>query len=261
MLQFILFLCWMSCSVCCLLSSISSSAWMWEAKKINDIGMCNYNETTQDYILCPLKTNILEGDTQKLIKKKYNEGKFGINDILNDYYSDGQSDTKFIYCNDKMTKCTITMSQSGTKYDLVEDIVYVGTYQKNGKTKTCLYFPFDLVTEILLSKKISSLDEFILSIKGIVKDFKPEKYRNISVDDRKKYALNALFVEFPYDGLATTFKETIYRKLEPEITAAYFNILKNKLDKKETLTTFEFFSYFAILAVEDNSIYKVLINN
>lgn len=258
MINFILFLCLMCLSVCCLSSSIFLSGWMWEAKKINDLGMCNFNETLEGYVLCPLKDDILKGDRQKIIKKKYDENKLDMNDLLNDYYVDGQSNTKFIYCDENVTKCTITMNQSGTKYNLIEDIVYVGSYESKGKPKTCLYMPVNLVTGVLLSEKILSVDEFILKIKGVVQDFKPAKYKNISPDERDKHALNVLFVEFPYDGLATTFKETIYRKLEPEITSAYFDILKKKINNKESLTTFEFFSYFAILAISDNSIYKVL---
>ena len=69
MLNFILFLCLMCLSVCCLSSSISSSGWMWEARKVNDIGMCNFDETPKGYVLCPLKDDILQGDRQKIIKK------------------------------------------------------------------------------------------------------------------------------------------------------------------------------------------------
>lgn len=261
MLNFILFLCLMCLSVCCLSSSISSSGWMWEARKVNDIGMCNFDETPKGYVLCPLKDDILQGDRQKIIKKKYDEGKLNINDLLNDYYTDGFSDTKFIYCDDKITNCTITMNISGTKYNLIEDIVYVGSYENKGKQKTCLYMPTNLTTGILLAQKISSVDEFLLTLKGLVQDFKPTKYKNISQEDRKKYALDVLFIEFPYDGIATTFKETIYRKLEPEISTAYFNILRKKIDNKESLTTFEFFSFLAISSISDNSIYKVLITD
>jgi hypothetical protein len=233
---------------------------MWEAKKINDIGMCNYSNKPEDYVLCPLKDDILGGERQIILKKKYDEGKLDMDDLLNDYYTDGYTGTKFIYCDEKLTKCTVTMSQSDTRYDLIEDIVYVGSYEDRGKTKTCLYFPFNLVTGILLNQKILSVEEYILAIKNLVKDFRPQRYRNVAQNDRKKFALEALFVEFPYDGIAKTFKETIYRKLEPEVTASYFNIIKDKINKKESLTTFEFFSYFAILSVADDSIYKVLIN-
>lgn len=258
-LNFISFLCFTSITICCLLSSIFSSAWLWEAKKINDVNMCNSKGTPKDFILCPLKDDILEESRQKILKKKYNESKLKMNDLLNNYYIDGYNPIKFIYCNQNLTKCTITMNQNDTKYELIEDIVYIGSYNDKEKINVYVYFPQNLTIDILSAQNITSLDDFILAIKSTVKDFRPQKYKNMSLEDRKKVALQAVFVDFPYDGLVTTFKETIYRKLDPKITAAYLNIIKNKINKKESLTTFEFFSYFAILSITDNSIYKVLI--
>lgn len=274
MLNFILFLCWICLSICCLLSSIFSGVWISEAKKIDDKNMCtskifieekwklrkteNNNKQIQDFILCPLKDDILETEKQTKLKEKYDKGKLKLNDLLNDYYTDGHVPKNFVYCDENITKCTLETNVNSTKYNLIEDIVYIGSYNEKEKTKIYLYVPLNLVTGILLNQNITSVDDFILAIKGLVQDFKPTKYKNISKTDRQKHVLNTLFIDFPYDGVSTTFKETIYRKLEPGITSAYFNILKNKINNKETLTTFEFFSYFAILAMSDNSIYKIL---
>jgi hypothetical protein len=96
-------------------------------------------------------------------------------------------------------------------------------------------------------------------MKGFNKDYRPQRYRIVIPDDRKKYALETLFVEFPYDGVSTTFKETIYARLPVEVRAGFFDIIKKKIKNKEMLTTFEFFSYFAILSRSTDEIYKVLI--
>lgn len=257
-LTFSAFLCSMCICLCCVISSIISGVWGWEAKKISDVGLCE-DETLEKFILCPLNENILDGEHQDRMKKKYDEGKLGMSDILNSYYIDGVTNTKFVYCDEKLTKCTLDMVASGHRYELIEDIVYIGSYEKSGKKRTYVYFPYNIITGILLGDKIETVDEFIQIMKGFNKDFRPNKYRNVMPDDRKKYALDTLFVEFPYDGVGTTFKETIYARLPAQVTAEYFDMIRKKINNKEVLTTFEFFSYFAILGKSTDNIYKVLI--
>lgn len=247
-----------SICMCCIISSISLSGWLWEAKKINDVSMCNKNSNPKEFMLCPLNEDILEGDYQNKLKAKYDSDKLNWKDIVNDFYISGVSNVEFIYCDKMVTKCTVTSNITGMKYNLIEEGVYSGYFEEKGEKKVYLYFPMGLVMDVLMGSNMKSLDEFLKIIKSIVGNFNPDEYRLIKRGDRRNYSLDVLFIDFPYDGISTTFRDTIYRRLDPMITSKYFNIIKGKIKKKEILTTFEFFSYFAILSLTNENIYKVL---
>lgn len=242
--------------VFCMISSICMGGWLLEVKRISDVSMCNADN---NIMLCPLNDRILEGEYQMKLEEKFNKGDLEWMDVMNDYYRYGVTSTEFIYCNEDITRCTLTPNMRGIKYNLIENGVYIGSYDgKGGEKKMYLYFPQELATYILLGGKVRSMEEFLRNTSNVISNFDVKRYRRVSPNDRQKYALEALFVDFPYDGVSMTLRNTIYTKLDINITSEYMKMIQDKIKRDQSLTTFEYFSFFAILSLSVRKVYKIL---
>jgi hypothetical protein len=101
------------------------------------------------------------------------------------------------------------------------------------------------------SKKIKSLNELLKTIDQYDTKFAIKNAcKNVLPGDSGNFFMDCVFFRYPFDGIVTTLATTVYKNLSDSVAAEYKNYLESKL-KTKTMTTFEYFSYFALDAKMD----------
>lgn len=239
--------------VCILSSSISSSIWGFEVNKLNTAGRCRHS-----IVLCPLNENI--GDS-KYINDLFawlEKGTLSGRHLFNSHYYDDNSGTGLEYCKEDYSVCR----WNGDKVTLNDFLLYRTVFTNNsGKTDAFYIIPFNFITDMgTNSKTIQSLNDFLNTLNRHDKAFALKTECSITTDPSKRQSFfnDCIFFNYPFDSIVSVLKNTVYKDLNPTITSSYLQKIEDKINTEKTLTTFEYFSYFAIQSKNNNKTYKFL---
>lgn len=239
---------------CCILSCISSSIWGYEAYKISKAGRCG----DRSVIFCPLNENLGDEKYKNDLKLWVEQGNIKGRHIFNSYYFDDNNPTGFEYCSENYSTCVINNKQ----LPLTEFLIYKTNYSDNlGKPATFYIMPANIIMDMATkSKTISSLEEFTNTLKTYDSGFKLKNECSKTTDPSKRqnFFNDCIFFNYPFDSIVTVLKSTFYNDLNANIRSSYFTQIDQKIKSGQTISSFEFFSYFAIKSVSDRKTYKFL---
>lgn len=242
--------------VCILCSSISSSIWGYEGNKLDTIGRCG----SRSVILCPLNENIGNSKYDSDMFTWLQQGTLSPRHIFNTYYYDDGSGTGLQYCKEDFSVC---QWNDGTSKILLSDFLLYRTVFTNtsGHIEAFFILPLNFILDMATkSGSIQTLEEFTNTLNEYDKQFDRKTQCSHTIDSAKQQEFfnDCIFFKYPYDAIVKTLKETVYKNLSPTIISSYARRIENKVNVKESLTAFEYFSYFAIQSKADNKIYKFL---
>lgn len=249
--------------VVCILCLIVSSAYSNESYRLKNLGACK-PDTVLQVLKCPLNSKLFESQYRSDLGTYLKNGTLRVRHFVNPYYTKGLSSIALRYCDAALTKCgTVQGNTRNLDIPLTEDLLYVGEYEnKDGKPQKYLYVSFHLVETIIQElPKVRTLADFTVLLETYRKDFEPKKGACRAVTPKKfqDFYDTCVFIQFPYDGIVKVLREILYKHLDDQVTQQYNTLLNTKIAKKEGMTTFEFFSYFAIQSLDTpNVVYKFL---
>jgi hypothetical protein len=151
-----------------------------------------------------------------------------------------------VYCNDTFDICE-SDSDNENGIELKEDVIY--KLQSSDKN-TVFYMDLNMIMT-MTDKKYTSLDDFLNDIKLYKKEHKECKdFYKVDKDKKTPLSLKCSFFTTT-SQLLSTLQKTILVGLTDDLLNEYVDILQEKaLDK--SMTTFEYFTYYAIVSKFNN---------
>lgn len=247
----------------------SSSIWLYEAYSLNRIGMCVKDDSKRALLLCPLNQTLTsylldlnsppyyDKNYDKNFIDKYNKGILRFYDFVNTRFKGDEPPAttgNIVYCNKVYSLCeTDNLGNNGIV--LTQNGIYT---LKNADGTTGFYVDLNMMLE-MSQKDYKNIKEFINDI-----DVYQQKHDEClifnSVKDkptRNALSLMCNFFNNPSE-LIKTIKNTLLARLSDNMINEYLVILKKKAISKN-MTTFEYFTYYAIISKLNNTTDLVLV--
>jgi len=242
--------------VCILSCCISSSVWGVAAAQLNKAGRCG----SRSVVMCPLNENIGDSKYNNDLLTWLQQGTLSGRHVLNSYYYDDGTGTGIQFCKEDYSTCK--WKDSKTKLALTDFLLYRTVFTNNaGKTDAFYTIPANFLMDMgTKSGSIRSLDEFINTVNKYDREFKlkTECSKAVNPKDRQAFFNDCIFFNYPFDSIVSVLQKVVYKDLNPAIISSYAQQIEAKVKASQPLTTFEYYSYFAIQAKSANKVYKFL---
>lgn len=247
----------------------SCSIWLYEAYSLNTMGMCVKDDSKRALLLCPLNQSLTsymlnlknppyyDPYYKKNFNDKYNKGTLRLGDFINTRFMGDEPPAttgNTVYCNKVYSLCESDVSGKNGIV-LTENGIYT---LRNADGTTGFYMDLDMVLEVS-QKNYNHISDFIKDVETYQKRHDECLIFNTVNDKTTRDALSMMctFYKDP-SVLIKTIKNTLLSKFSDKMINDYLSLLKIKAQSKK-MTTFEYFTYYAILSKLNNTNELVLV--